>query len=70
MTHMNPILIAQIAVSILLVLLIIPQGHGGGLGAAFGSASYHTRRGLEKSIFGLTIVAALLFTGLSVVSLF
>ena len=67
---MNIILISQIVVSIILVALIIPQGQGGGLGTAFGgTTSYHTRRGLEKSIFGLTIIVAIIFTGLSVISL-
>ena len=67
---MNIALAAQIIVSILLIALIIPQGQGGGLGTAFGgSTSYHTRRGLEKSIFGLTIIVAVIFTGLSVISL-
>jgi preprotein translocase subunit SecG len=66
---MNLILIAQIVTSVLLVVLIIPQGQGGGLGSTFGSASYHTRRGIEKTIFGLTIAAAIIFTGLSIASL-
>ena len=67
---MNLILVGQIVVSVILVLLIIPQGQGGGLGSAFGSTSYHTRRGLEKTIFGMTVVAAIVFTGLSIASLF
>jgi len=68
---MNLLLVGQIIVSILLVILIIPQGQGGGLGTAFGSStSYHTRRGLEKTIFSLTVVMAVIFTSLSVASLF
>ncbi len=67
---MNFILIAQIVISILLVSLIMPQGQGGGLGSAFGSSSYHTRRGIEKGIFSLTIITAIIFVGLSVASLF
>jgi protein translocase SecG subunit len=68
---MNIILIGQIIVSVVLIALIIPQGQGGGLGTAFGgSTSYHTRRGLEKSIFGTTIITAVIFTGLSIASLF
>lgn len=66
---MNLLLIGQIIVSILLVLCIIPQGQGGGLGSAFGSTSYHTRRGLEKTIFTFTIIAAVIFTSLSIASL-
>jgi len=68
---MNIFLVGQIVISIILVILIIPQGHGGGLGSAFGgSTSYHTRRGMEKTIFGMTIVAAVIFTCISIASLF
>lgn len=67
---MDLLLVAQIIVSVLLVICILPQGQGGGLGSAFGGASYHTRRGLEKGLFGITIVAAVIFTGLSLAALF
>lgn len=67
---MNFLLIAQIVVSILLVICIMPQGQGGGLGSAFGGTSYHTRRGLEKGLFGITIITAVIFTGISIASLF
>lgn len=55
----------QIALSILLVLAIILQQTGAGLGGAFGgsdaSSGFHTRRGLEKTLFNITIVLAILF---------
>jgi preprotein translocase subunit SecG len=70
MASMNPILIAQIVISILLIVLILPQGQGGGLGATFGSSSYHTRRGIEKGIFRLTIIVSIIFVGLSIATLF
>jgi protein translocase SecG subunit len=66
---MDLLLIARIVIAILLVVLIIPQGSGGGLGSAFGGASYHTRRGMEKGIFHLTIVAAVIFVVLSIATL-
>lgn len=66
---MDLILVAQIVVAIILVILIIPQGQGGGLGSAFGGAGYHTRRGMEKSIFGLTIITAVIFTFLAIATL-
>ena len=66
---MNFLLVAQIVVAIILTLLILPQGQGGGLGTAFGSTAYHTRRGMEKGIFGLTIIAAVAFTLLAIASL-
>ena len=55
----------QIALSILLVLAIILQQTGAGLGGAFGgdnfSSGFHTRRGFEKTLFNATIVIAILF---------
>jgi preprotein translocase subunit SecG len=55
----------QIALSILLVLAIILQQTGAGLGGAFGgsdsSSGFHTRRGFEKTLFNMTIVLAILF---------
>lgn len=36
-------------------------GVGGALGGGDGSAGYHTRRGLEKFLFYLTIVIGVLF---------
>ncbi len=66
---MNFLLIAQIVVAAILVLLILPQGKGGGLGTAFGGTAYHTRRGMEKGIFNLTIVTAIIFTLLAIASL-
>ncbi|MBI2617987.1 preprotein translocase subunit SecG [Candidatus Kaiserbacteria bacterium] len=55
----------QIALSILLVLAIVLQQTGAGLGGAFGgdnfSSGFHTRRGFEKTLFNITIVIAILF---------
>lgn len=55
----------QIALSILLVLTIVLQQTGAGLGGAFGgdnfSSGFHTRRGFEKTLFNATIVIAILF---------
>ncbi len=55
----------QIVLSILLVLAILLQRTGASLGGAFGadnfSSGFHTRRGLEKTLFYATIVLAVLF---------
>ncbi len=67
---MTILLLAQIIFSILLVVLIFPQSQGGGLGSAFGGGSYHTRRGIEKGIFTLTIITAVIYTGISLAQLF
>ncbi len=55
--------VAQIVLSIALVLAILLQVRGGGLGGIFGQADtvYRTKRGLEKRLFQLTIVLAILF---------
>jgi preprotein translocase subunit SecG len=56
--------IAQILVAILLSLVILLQAKGSGIGAAFGggtSGSFRTRRGVEKTLFQLTIVIAIVF---------
>jgi len=55
----------QIALSIMLILTILLQQTGSGLGGAFGadnfSSGFHTRRGLERTLFYVTIVLGVLF---------
>ena len=60
---------AQILVSVLLIALILLQIRGQGSGF-FGSAqaSFRTRRGVEKTMFQFTIVLAVVFTLLAIVS--
>ena len=63
----------QIALSILLVLIIVLQQTGAGLGGAFGgdnfSAAYHTRRGSEKWLFYASIVIGVLFGATAILAL-
>ena len=63
----------QIVLSVLLVGCILLQQTGAGLGGAFGgdnfSAGFHTRRGLEKSLFYTAMVIAVLFAATSFVAL-
>ena len=63
--------IAQIVLSIALVLAILFQVRGGGLGGIFGQAStvFRTKRGMEKTLFQLTIVLVVLFIIISIVML-
>jgi len=63
--------IAQIILSVLLLLILLLQLRGGGLGSIFGAdqSEYRTRRGVEKSMFQLTIVLAAIFFGLSIASM-
>jgi len=63
--------IAQIVLSIALILAILFQVRGGGLGGIFGQAStvFRTKRGVEKTLFQLTIVLVVLFITISIVML-
>ncbi len=62
---MNPVLAAgQLIVSIALVLAILLQSRGSGLGGTFGgdSAVYRSRRGIERRRWQFTIILIGLFT--------
>jgi preprotein translocase subunit SecG len=63
--------IAQIVVAVALTIVALLQVKGGGLGGIFGQADtvYRTKRGVEKTLFQLTIVLAVIFITLSMVSL-
>jgi preprotein translocase subunit SecG len=63
--------IAIIIIAIGLIVSILFQVKGGGLGGIFGQADtvYRTRRGVEKTLFQLTIVLAVLFVVVSLVAL-
>jgi preprotein translocase subunit SecG len=51
--------------ALLIVLLVLVQTRGASLGAGLGGAGEinTTRRGTEKTIFQLTIITAIIFTG-------
>jgi len=63
--------IAQIVLSIALIIAILLQVRGGGLGGIFGQADtvYRTKRGVEKTLFQLTIVLIVLFITISIIML-
>jgi preprotein translocase subunit SecG len=67
-TYLN---IAQIVLAIALIVVILFQVRGGGLGGIFGQQSsvYRTRRGVEKILFRLTIVFVAVFLVISVLTL-
>lgn len=54
-----------------MTLAILLQSRGASLGAGFGSSGelFTTRRGVDKNLFELTIVLAVVFVGSLVVSL-
>jgi len=66
---MNWIKISQLIIAILLILSILLQNQGSGLGEAFGGSNsvYLTKRGLEKKLFVATIVLAVLFLASSLI---
>jgi len=63
--------IAQIIMAVALIAAVLLQVRGGGLGGIFGQADtvYRTQRGVEKTLFQLTIVLMCLFVIISIVTL-
>ncbi len=70
---MNPLSIVQIIVAVLLVIAILLQQRGGGLGGIFGGesgGSYAGRRGLQQKLYWTTVTLGILFVGLALLNLF
>lgn len=63
----------QIVLAVLLIAAILMQRTGASLGGAFGadnfSSGFHTRRGLEKTLFRSTIILGILFALTALVDL-
>jgi preprotein translocase subunit SecG len=61
----------QIILGLAVILFILLQVRGAGLGSIFGGSSagsvFKTRRGVEKLIFNMTIVFVILFALISIV---
>lgn len=55
--------IIQIVSAVILIVLVLLQSRGVGLGSAFGGEGnvYRTKRGLEKNIFIATIIFSVIF---------
>lgn len=62
------ILIVQLLVSVILALIILSQVKEGS-GGLFGSAqsTVRTRRGVEKTLFQITIVLSIIFLVISII---
>lgn len=61
----------QIIIAVALIVAILLQNRGGGLSGIFGGGGgnvYMTKRGFEKKIFYATIVLAVLFLAVSLIS--
>ncbi len=62
--------IADIVLAATLILIVLMQTKGGGLGGIFGQPStvYRTRRGVEKTLFQLTIAISFCFVVASILT--
>ncbi|OHA58038.1 MAG: preprotein translocase subunit SecG [Candidatus Vogelbacteria bacterium RIFOXYD1_FULL_42_15] len=64
----------QVILSVLLVGAILLQQSDAGLGSAFGGSRnanpFSTKRGLEKNLFIVTIILAILFIASTILALF
>ncbi|OGI65570.1 preprotein translocase subunit SecG [Candidatus Nomurabacteria bacterium RIFCSPHIGHO2_01_FULL_40_24b] len=64
---------AQIILSVVLVLSVLLQQSGAGVGGALGGGDegsfHHTRRGFEKFLFYLSIICGILFALFALLSI-
>ncbi len=63
--------VAQIIISVALTAVILLQTKGGGMGGMFGgteTAVYKTRRGVERTIFNITIGISIAFFVITVLN--
>jgi len=56
--------VAQIIIALMVIIIIMAQVRGGGLGGIFGGSG----RGVEKTLFRFTIVLVMVFILLSIFS--
>lgn len=70
MSFVTTLNIAQIIVSVALSIVLVLQAKGSGFGAGLGGSTsmFRTRRGIEKTLFQLTIVLVVLFVIISALS--
>jgi preprotein translocase subunit SecG len=68
---MTPLVVAQMILAAALIAAIPLQQRGTGLGGAFGGevTAYRSRRGIERTLFRLTILLAVLFVIFSLLNL-
>jgi len=63
--------VAQIIIALMVIVVILAQVRGGGLGGIFGGSgesAFRTRRGIERTLFRFTIVLVVVFIILSILS--
>ncbi|HRH23740.1 MAG TPA: preprotein translocase subunit SecG [Candidatus Magasanikbacteria bacterium] len=63
--------IAHLVIAALLVIAILLQQKGTGIGGAFGGTTgvYTTRRGVDRILFNITIALSILFFAVALVNL-
>ncbi|TAK27935.1 MAG: preprotein translocase subunit SecG [Chloroflexota bacterium] len=62
--------IVQIVLSVVLVVVVLMQTKGSGIGGIFGAETsvFRTRRGVQKTLFQFTVALAILFVVVSLLS--
>jgi preprotein translocase subunit SecG len=70
MSFVTTLNIAQILISVALSAVLLLQAKGSGFGAGLGGTTsmFRTRRGIEKTLFQLTIILVVVFLLISLVS--
>jgi preprotein translocase subunit SecG len=67
-----PLHVVQIVLAVAVIVFILLQVRGAGLGSVFGGSSagtvFKTRRGVEKLVFNATIVFVVLFALVAILS--
>jgi preprotein translocase subunit SecG len=68
----NVLTLVQSILAVALTVAILLQQRGAGVGGAFGGeiTAYRSRRGIERTLFRLTIVLAVLWVLFSVLALY
>ncbi|KKQ24642.1 MAG: Preprotein translocase, SecG subunit [Candidatus Roizmanbacteria bacterium GW2011_GWC2_37_13] len=68
----NFLLVLNIILSAMIVVFILIQGRGAGLGSAWGGGGerFQTRRGIEKVVLMITTISIFVFFVVSLVNLF
>lgn len=63
--------IITVSSAILMIIMILLQQRGASLGAGFGGSGelYTTRRGIDKSLFDISVILAIIFVASIVVGL-
>ena len=70
--RMSALTLVQSILAVALTVAILLQQRGAGVGGAFGGeiTAYRSRRGIERTLFRLTIVLAVLWVVFSVLALY